>query len=88
MPQMRSTNTFEEEFRARLAGLEADAAELGESWSSICKGIGISRATPDRWRQATPLTIELVDRMANYLTERRSELVRRGLTGSRSDPPG
>lgn len=88
MPQMRSTNSFEEEFQARLAGLEADAAELGETWTSICRGIGVSRATPDRWKAETPLTITLLDKMANYLSERRTSLVQRALTGSRSDPSG
>lgn len=74
-----STKTFETEFRERIEAIERDAAEIGETWSSICRATGISRATPDRWRAATPNTVVLLDEMAAYVARRRAELVAQAL---------
>lgn len=77
-------NTFEEEFQARIEAIERDAAEIGETWSSICRATGISRATPDRWRAATPNTIVLLDTMAKYVADKRAELVAQALVSPKS----
>ncbi len=77
-------NTFEDDFRDRIAAIERDAAEIGETWSSICRATGISRATPDRWRAATPKTITLLDAMAQYIADKRAELVAQALVSPRS----
>ena len=74
-----STKTFEQEFRARLDALEKDMAEVGENWTSVCRATGISRATPDRWRDATPNTVLLMDVMAGYVANRRASLVAQAL---------
>lgn len=79
-----TTTTFDEEFKRRLAAIERDAAEIGETWSSICRATEISRATPDRWRAATPNTILLLDRMESYVAKRRAELVAQALVAPRS----
>lgn len=78
-----STKTFEAEFRDRLAALEAEAAEVGETWSSICRATGISRATPDRWRAATPNTVLLLDIMSAHVAKKRAELVAQALVAPR-----
>lgn len=75
-PEMTTTTTFEDQFKARVKAIEAEAAEIGETWSSICRETGISRATPDRWRAATPHTILLLDQMQAYVARRRAELVK------------
>jgi DNA invertase Pin-like site-specific DNA recombinase len=70
--------TFTENFQTRLARLEQEASELGESWSSICRGTGISRATPDRWKREVPNTVVLLDKMEAYLAEKRKQVVALG----------
>lgn len=76
--------TFEDEFRQRLAAIERDAAEIGETWSSICRETGISRATPDRWKAHTPNTVLLLDAMAGFVAKRRADLVAQALVAPKS----
>jgi transposase-like protein len=73
--------TFEQEFKRRLAAVEEQAREIGETWTSICRETGISRATPDRWRQATPNTV-LLDLVEGHVAKKRKELVAKSLTPS------
>jgi transposase-like protein len=79
-----SAKTFEQEFQERVAALEKEALEIGETWSSICRATGISRATPDRWRAATPNTVLLLDRMAQYVAKKRAELVAQALVSPKT----
>lgn len=67
--------TFTDAFKDRLAKLEREAAELGETLTSVCRATGISRATPDRWRREVPNTIVLLDKMEAYLAEKRRQVV-------------
>lgn len=78
-----TANTFEAEFHRRLAAIAADAAEIGETWTSICRATGISRATPDRWHAETPNTIALLDQMAAYVARRRAEIVAAGMNAAK-----
>lgn len=79
---MNSTNpdafnggsTFDDDFLARLSAIEDEAKLLGESWSSICRNNGISRATPQRWRKEIPHTVTKVAEIEQYLRSRRKEL--------------
>lgn len=75
-----SNRTFEQEFQQRLDALEDQANEIGETWTSICRGTGISRATPDRWRNSTPNTVLLLDLMEAYVAKKRKALVEQSLT--------
>lgn len=50
-------------------------AEVGETWTSVCRETGISRATPDRWKASTPHTVELLDRVAAHVASKRAALV-------------
>jgi hypothetical protein len=65
--------TFEDVFRSRVAKIEADARAVGLNFTSICKEAGISRATPDRWKRATPNTISIVTRMEEIVARKRAE---------------
>lgn len=56
-------NNFVDAFKDALAGIEAGAKEAGSSITEICRETGISRTTPDRWKENPPITIELVARM-------------------------
>lgn len=56
-------NNFVDAFKYALAGIEAGAKEAGSSITEICRETGISRTTPDRWKENPPITIELVARM-------------------------
>lgn len=77
-------DTFESEFRRRIESVEAQAAEIGETWSSICRETGISRATPDRWREQAPNTVVLLDRIEAYIKKKRAELVAQALVAPKS----
>lgn len=55
--------SFESEFRRRLDDIFSRAEKIGLNITSTCRRSGIARATPDRWRKKTPLTIELVDKL-------------------------
>lgn len=67
---------FSKVFSARLDNIERRALQLGTSLTAICKGIGISRATPDRWRRQIPRTIEIVDAMEKWTEEYASKKAR------------
>ena len=56
-------NNFVDAFKDALAGIEAGAKEAGSSITEICRETGISRTTPDRWKENPPITIELVAKM-------------------------
>lgn len=60
---------FSTVFLERLNDVERRALHAGTSLTAVCKGIGISRATPDRWRHEVPRTIEIVDEMERWLDE-------------------
>lgn len=61
--------SFEAEFQSRLDKIRKRGAAVGLSVSSICESAGVARATPDRWRDKTPLTITLVDKMEAVVAE-------------------
>ena len=67
--------SFSAVFRKRVDDIERRALHAGTSLTAICKGIGISRATPDRWRREIPRTIEIVDEMERFVAgvEKRRE---------------
>ena len=74
------TTTFEQQFNDQLDAIEREAAEIGETWTSICRATGVSRATPDRWRKGEdpPRTVQIIDEMRGYLERRRIELEKEG----------
>jgi hypothetical protein len=57
------TDTFYDTFLDKLDALESRAKAVGITMTHICRDCGISRATPDRWRNAVPRTIEIIDQM-------------------------
>ena len=64
---------FDAVFRARIAKLENDAKAAGMNFTTICKEVGVSRATPDRWKRGTPRTIEIVAQMEKFVAAERAE---------------
>lgn len=64
---------FSQVFRERIDQIERRALKVGTSLTGICRGIGISRATPDRWRRDIPRTIEIVDQMEGWLDKAEKE---------------
>lgn len=61
--------SFEAEFQSRLSKIYERGKNAGLSVSAICEGAGVARATPDRWRAKTPLTVTLVDKMEAVVAE-------------------
>lgn len=68
------TPTFDKVFDETIKRLEAEAKEVGLTFTSICRDTGISRATPDRWRKDMPETVKIVAKMQNVVSERRAQL--------------
>ena len=64
--------TFKDAFLGRLKAIERDAKDCGLNYTSICKEAGVSRATPDRWKKSTPLTVALVDKMEAIVAQHKA----------------
>lgn len=54
-------------FYAALDDVETQAQSRGMTITSVCRDLGIARATPDRWRAEVPKTIELLEKMQRYV---------------------
>lgn len=63
-------NNFVDAFKDALASIEAGAKEAGSSITEICRETGISRTTPDRWKENPPITIELVAKMQDAVNRK------------------
>lgn len=61
--------SFEAEFNRRVDAIIERASKVGMSVSQLCKRSGAARATPDRWRSNTPLTVRLVDKFESVVAE-------------------
>lgn len=66
-------DNFTDEFKKRVVAIDAKAKKLGVNFTVICQEIGVSRATPDRWRKRTPKTIEIVTKMEEFLARQEAE---------------
>lgn len=67
--------TFTEEFKHRLAAIEADGKLIGLNFTTICEGVNVSRATPDRWKKKIPCTVELVTKMEAFVAQQKEKHV-------------
>jgi hypothetical protein len=56
-------------FIDRLNYIEERANKIGMTMTHICRESGVARATPDRWRASTPLTLQLIDKMEAAVAE-------------------
>jgi len=61
-------NSFAEVFRERINEIERRALKAGTSLTATCKGVGVSRATPDRWRRKIPRTVAIIDEMEAWVS--------------------
>lgn len=68
---------FVDAFKDALAGIEAGAKEAGSSVTEICREAGISRTTPDRWKENPPITIELVAKMQDAVNRKLKKAARK-----------
>lgn len=57
------SKTLKQHFNDAVDLLERDARENGFNFTQICQRLGVSRATPNRWRIKAPMTVELVTAM-------------------------
>lgn len=64
---------FQNQFQEALAQLEADAKAAGTNLTAICKECGISRTTPDRWKQTVPVTVRLLSQMQDAIAAKRGK---------------
>lgn len=58
---------FCDSFRDSVTALHADAAAAGIPMSDVCKGAGVSRATPHRYLKKIPATISALANMQDAL---------------------
>jgi len=68
MAQAPAAIPFSKVFNDRLDDIERRALTVGSNLTEICRDIGISRSTPDRWRRETPRTIEILEEMEQRVT--------------------
>lgn len=61
--------TFEQVFHEWLDDIEKRGQKVGLTITHICRDSGVSRATPDRWRVATPLSVTLIDKMQEVVAK-------------------
>lgn len=66
---MSESNATEEKgefsalFLKTLDNIEERAKAVGLTITHVCREAGVSRATPDRWRENVPNTVALLDKM-------------------------
>ncbi len=61
--------SFEQDFRRKVREIDSRAERAGTNWTRICRELGISRTTPNRWHQRAPTTVALIDRVERYLDD-------------------
>lgn len=66
-------SNFVNVFHQTIDTLEAEAKSAGLTLTSICRDLGVSRATPDRWRKKVPKTIELMTAMQKLVDDKREK---------------
>ena len=54
---------YHTQFVDKLDEIERRARSCGSSITAICRGAGVARATPDRWRNKAPETVDVMDRL-------------------------
>lgn len=64
---------FDAVFQASLDRIIREAKAAGLSVSALCRRAGISRTTPDRWRQESPETIRLLARMEKIVQDEKDK---------------
>lgn len=64
------TGSFQEAFEDRVATIKRRAAEAGMTMKDVCEQSNVSRATVERWKTETPLTIQIVDRMEDAVARK------------------
>lgn len=64
-----AAGSFQRAFQDRLDQIEARGKKAGLTLTHICRSAGIARATPDRWRKSSPLSVQLIDKMESVVAE-------------------
>ncbi len=57
-------------FNDALSQLEADAKAAGSNLTEVCREAGVSRTTPDRWREKPPATIVTLKKLQDVVAEK------------------
>ena len=63
---------FDEVFQHALEQIKADAKAVGMSLTEVCRLAGVARASPDRWKERSPKTIEMMKAMQDVINTRRA----------------
>lgn len=61
---------IEAAFNEALSKLEADAKAAGTNITAVCREAGVSRTTPDRWKEKTPATIATLKKLQDVVAEK------------------
>lgn len=77
MAQASVATPFSKVFNDRLDDIERRALKVGSNLTAVCKAIGISRSTPDRWRREMPRTIEILEQMDQCVAGKEKEKARK-----------
>jgi len=63
-------NDFGDVFDAALLEIRSNAKKLGVPLSEICSAVGISRATPSRYKARRPATVVVVQKLQAEINKR------------------
>jgi len=59
-------------FNEAVTQLEADAKSVGSNITAICREAGVSRTTPDRWKEKPPATIETLAKLQDAVAAKKA----------------
>lgn len=57
-------------FKEALDQLERDAKAAGSNMTAVCREAGVSRTTPDRWRENPPATVATLGKLQEVVAEK------------------
>lgn len=77
---MPREETFSEVFKKEIDAIELAALAAGTTLTAVCRDIGISRSTPDRWRREIPRTIAIIEKMRARVAAVQKEKERKAVT--------
>lgn len=75
MSDSEQKEKFEKDFLDRFESIVARGAKIDFTLTHICRATGIGRATPERWRKKTPMTVRLIDEMEAAVVQAEKEWV-------------
>lgn len=59
---------FVDVFNDAITKLEIDAKAIGSNMTEVCREAGVSRTTPDRWKEKPPATVATLAKLQDFVS--------------------